>query len=424
MPTPTIFTPADKLMVDRSMITVQTLEDRDRLADANTVNGKLVRVNDIDGNGTIEYYTWNAVASEWAVASLGYRYMTREEINTAIAEKTDNGIINIVYSDSVGALVITDNTGERAPLQLTGLVHNPLYIEEDLTLTLPVVGGDDVVITIPRDQKLISIRYDDDYVFSPEKHGPAIVCTVTDGVTESEIAGDASALKNVYVGGTTNEAVVQVDQGTNTITCEVKLSTFPDNALKIDNTGFYVDITGKVDKNIINAGCLLIADGQGGFTQPANGVYLATSGSIADLVEPNKYVVTANLISGAIDAAISAISQTFTLQIQRLEQQISDLSDRVDTFDGQISALNGRVTGVEGDVVEIDEKTTELDQVTANLDQRVTALEQGSGFGTTILDKDGEFIPVMTTDKASSGPDDKILATKSDLLDALEFQEF
>ena len=69
-PIPIIFTPEDKKMIDASMITVETLEDRDRLSGDWLINGKIIRVNNVEG--AVEYYEWQSDNQQWVPASLGY----------------------------------------------------------------------------------------------------------------------------------------------------------------------------------------------------------------------------------------------------------------------------------------------------------------------------------------------------------------
>lgn len=377
VPTPTIFTPADKLMVDRSMITVEALEDRDQLANDDTLNGKLVRVNDSDGEGTPEYYTWNKEDSKWELASLGYRYLTREEIDAKLA----NGVVDILYSDSNGALVIKRNDVPDQTVNLTGLAHNPIYTADTLTLRIPVFGGNDIVVTIPRDKYLKGVRYEDNYLRPDGTYGPAIVCTISDGVTDSEVVADASMIRNVYYGSETNETRVIIEEGTNKISCEVKLSTIANNALQIDNTGFFVDLSGKVDKNDLREGYLLIADGQGGFTQAGNGLYVAYQGRISDLDDSSRYVVTANMIVQAIDAAVSSA--------------VTSIESRLNAIDRQISSL----------------------------DSRVTHIEQNPG--SIIVDTSGTIVPeAILGDDVLGSEGDKVIATEEAVINAVSFKKF
>ena len=53
----------EKDRYDRAFISVDTIADRDALQDADLHNGKIVRVNDVDGAPA--YYVWAAISNEW-----------------------------------------------------------------------------------------------------------------------------------------------------------------------------------------------------------------------------------------------------------------------------------------------------------------------------------------------------------------------
>ena len=57
------FTKEDKLNIDRAMITVPDAEARDKLSSEDLIDGKIVRVNDYQGE--VGYFEWNSEASEW-----------------------------------------------------------------------------------------------------------------------------------------------------------------------------------------------------------------------------------------------------------------------------------------------------------------------------------------------------------------------
>ena len=311
------------------MITVDSLEDRDKLGSDDLLNGKICRVNDIDGEGNTDFYAWNAETKQWEEAVLGYRYLTRDEIEQQIS----TGIVSIVYSDSKGALVIANNAGETSEVPLVGLAHNPMYVSETMTLTIPVYGRENIVVTIPKDKTLTGVRYEENYRRPDGSYGPSLVFTVSDGSTTTEIVMDASPLRNVFVGGNTNTAKINIEQGTNIITCDVKISSFANNALQVNNTGLYVDISGKVDKTNVRQNYILVADGLGGFTQARNGVEIADTGTIADLTDPSKFVVTANLITQAIDAAIAEAGGT----IEEFARRLDRMDERMDIFDERLT---------------------------------------------------------------------------------------
>lgn len=54
---------------DSTLITVETLQDRDSIV--NKVNGRVVRVNDVDGNGTSKYFRWDSNNHVWITESFG-----------------------------------------------------------------------------------------------------------------------------------------------------------------------------------------------------------------------------------------------------------------------------------------------------------------------------------------------------------------
>lgn len=57
------FTIADAEVLNRTFITVDTLDQRDSLDKNKLVNGRMVRVNDV--GGAVIYYAWNATTEEW-----------------------------------------------------------------------------------------------------------------------------------------------------------------------------------------------------------------------------------------------------------------------------------------------------------------------------------------------------------------------
>lgn len=335
-PIPIPYTPQDKAQVDAAMITVETLRDRDRMASSLLQNGKIVRVNDADGQGGVEYYSWNAEAGAWDEASLGYRYMTRDEIDEAIGDD----IVSIVWSNEDGALVLTNNAGtEVDPVQLLGVAHNPVYTSENLTLRIPIYGHEDLVMVIPKDRSIQSIGYEEHWTFEDHHVAPAIVVTVSDGEHAENLACDVSALMNIYTGSDTSTVKVQVNSETNAITADIKLSGIPNNVLKVDDTGLWVDLSGVVAKKQIQQGFLLIADGNGEFTYAGDGVQLDSTTAISDLADPSHTVVTANLVADAINVAVSALAGQLQPVIDEFNNRIASLESRFNITSGADGAV-------------------------------------------------------------------------------------
>lgn len=344
-PIPIPYTAHDKMQVDAAMLTLDTLAERDRLSSVSLQDGKIVRVNDIDGHGTIEYYSWNASASAWEEASLGYRYMTRDEIMEAVADD----IVDIVWSNENGALVVTNNAGTPVdPIQLLGVSHDPIYTEEDYTLTIPVYGREPLVMTIPKDKYLRSMTFESNRQFGT-KVGPAIVAVVSDGITDEEVVCDISGVRGLFEGKETSSITINIDSESGHVKADVKLSSIADNMLKVDNEGMWVDLSGVVGKKQIETGFLLVADGNGEFTYAGNGVGLEQTTAIEDLTNPEKKVVTANLIADAISAAISALKITLESRIADIETRVGVLEERLNF---ETSLGNGTILISNGDRVE------------------------------------------------------------------------
>ncbi len=62
------FTDSDAEILNRTFISVDTIEQRDNLDTSKLINGRMVRVNDVEG--TIAYYAWNAKTQSWEETAL------------------------------------------------------------------------------------------------------------------------------------------------------------------------------------------------------------------------------------------------------------------------------------------------------------------------------------------------------------------
>ena len=84
---PAKFTVGLKKQVDAAFITVETLEDRGKLLAETQVNGKLVRVNNVDGQ--VKYYTYSAHTDEWHAVDIEpdlSEYATSEYVDNAVSD--------------------------------------------------------------------------------------------------------------------------------------------------------------------------------------------------------------------------------------------------------------------------------------------------------------------------------------------------
>ena len=91
------FTDADAEVLNRSFITVDTLEQRDNIDPKTLTNGRLIRVNHVDGFP--KYYAWNSDTSTWdevSDASGGIPEAIGTPQNPVILSKLPNGLCRVL----------------------------------------------------------------------------------------------------------------------------------------------------------------------------------------------------------------------------------------------------------------------------------------------------------------------------------------
>lgn len=67
-----------------NMITVQSVEERDRIEHRFLVDGKVVRVNNY--NGVPEYFEWDEESLSWRMLNLGSRYYDKDETDKVVKD--------------------------------------------------------------------------------------------------------------------------------------------------------------------------------------------------------------------------------------------------------------------------------------------------------------------------------------------------
>lgn len=60
-----VFTTQDKLMLDRTILSVTSIEELYEIDTSELVDNKKVRVDSVDEEGTVGYYQWNKKANVW-----------------------------------------------------------------------------------------------------------------------------------------------------------------------------------------------------------------------------------------------------------------------------------------------------------------------------------------------------------------------
>lgn len=86
-------------MLNETAISVNTLQERDKIPASQRANRRLVRVEN-DGTGKSQYYTWDAMNSVWDIEQFGFKIETLDDVpevirNSITWKKLGNGITNM-----------------------------------------------------------------------------------------------------------------------------------------------------------------------------------------------------------------------------------------------------------------------------------------------------------------------------------------
>lgn len=233
---------------------------------------------------------------EWAAADSN-KLATIGLIKKGIQAAVDGIDLTSYFENSTG----TVKTGNGAGAVLTGVVHDVKYDASQLKITIPVYGGSEVVVNIPKDKFVTAGQFYADYPAEGEPtHHNVIVLTI-DNQAEPVII-PAEALVNVYTADNTGKDVTLLISEDNKISASVKIDPTGQNALVTSEQGLKVDISGKLDKIAKATGTkIALTTAEGGVSESTY-----TIQADGDMGNSNTVVPTANLIAAAIASAINS----------------------------------------------------------------------------------------------------------------------
>lgn len=179
----------------------------------------------------------------------------------------------------------TDEEEMVKAVKLEGVAHDASFDADNLKITIPQYGKEDLVINIPKDQFLKDAYYAAEYTFEDGTKGPAIVFVVeTAGETTKEIAVPAEAMTNDYRATSTNSIQITIDDEHN-IQAQIKVQPntergYADGFLTVynQNRGMIYNTGVKVDNN-----------------------------TDADMEESNTVIPTGAVVAAAIRKAVEAL---------------------------------------------------------------------------------------------------------------------
>lgn len=185
----------------------------------------------------------------WVVASPGYltdnanwadadsnKLATIGLIKKGIEEAISNiqgGTVNLTFDADAG----TVSAGGDEDATLTGVAHTPTYDSTNLVLTIPVYGGDDLIVNIPKDKFVTGGYYDE----STEE----IVLTI-EGQDEPIRIPAAALVKQLEADNTGKDVVLTIADGK--ISGNILIDPAADNLATTSEAGLLVDGSAKMDK--------------------------------------------------------------------------------------------------------------------------------------------------------------------------------
>lgn len=245
---------------------------------------------------------------------------------------------DITFDSTTGSLKV-DKGGETATsLPLTGVAHSPKYDASKLKLTIPVVGGSDIVVDIPKDKFVTAGTYNSET--------QNIELTI-EGQTDKVLI-PAAALVDTYVADNTSKNITVSVSSDNKISASLTIDPTAGNALKYTSKGFMVNVSNKV--NTYGAGTkseLILSDATGNTISRSGVTVLSDAGTTA-LGTSTTTVPVASIIARAITAAVNTAKTALTTEINKKATKLaSGAASQVllSTADGNYSRSGKTIGG-------------------------------------------------------------------------------
>lgn len=335
VPTTSIPAAASDAVIDKLYIDTATYEAKVTTDGTNWINLTPGYITD-GGN-------WAETTNDAKLGTIG---VIKQVITQALATISTN----VAFDAGTGTVTVGTGTGAV----LTGVAHGVTYDAGQLLLTIPVYGSENIVVNIPRDTFVQSGSYD-----AEEQE----IVLVTN--TGTEIRIPAADLVDVYTADNAGRNVQVTVTADNKISASITIDPEAGNALSYSDSGFMVDISGKID--VISSATgnkVALTTASGGVSESTFDV--VSSGEMGEL---NTTIPTANLIAAAIASAVNTINSSLSGKLDKLTGSASDagkiavvgadgttitigsvkLSDLATT--AQLANKVDKVSGTENDIV-------------------------------------------------------------------------
>lgn len=233
---------------------------------------------------------------------------TKAYITAAIEEITGGTafVKSVAWNAANGQLEVDNGGDAPETVALTGLVKTPTYDAANLTLTIPVIGGDDVVVNIPKDKFVTAGQYYESYPAENPEYEKVIVLTIDN--QDEPVIIPAASLVDIYTADNEGKNLTVTITADNKISATLTLDPAAGNALTYDPAkGFMVDVSGKMDNYGAGTASELVISDAEGKTVSRTGVTLLTDEGTTNLGDSATQVPVASVIARAIAETSAAL---------------------------------------------------------------------------------------------------------------------
>lgn len=187
------FTLADAEMLNRTFITVDTIEQRDTLDTSKLINGRIVRVNDVDGAPA--YYIWNAETKSWDLIEQteGIPELVGTAANPVILSRLEGGLYRII-----GMYLISPTSDTMISTNIDHLVF--------------VSNGQIIEIKVETEHDITDYRVENDYVIYVNKYATEQYVNTYINIIETQISEIISEITGVVHKSTDTGATFNAGQ--------------------------------------------------------------------------------------------------------------------------------------------------------------------------------------------------------------------
>lgn len=250
------------------------------------------------GNYELAFYQPNPTTVEGLSSDIADLRSTTSQLSTSV-ENLQNE--QLAFGNSTGSISLGDRSAT-----LDNVAHSPTYDATNLKLTIPVYGGSDVVVNIPKDKFVTAGKYYDVYPegATGETAQHQVIVLTIENQTEPVII-PASSLVNILTAESTNTITMQISDD-DKISASVKIDPSSDNAITSSASGIKVDLSGKMDAITgATGGKIAVTDANGNVDESAFAIQ--STGELSSMTAND--IPVATVIAAAINAVQTTISQ-------------------------------------------------------------------------------------------------------------------